>query len=605
MTLSRVIARLLLLLPLMPSPAPGADPDMTHASTLCDGKFGLCRYVDRRTGQEIIPARFEQAMPFSEGMAAVSIDGLFGYIDHRGEVVISPQFDLAGDFYQGWAEVVVGRKAGIINRKGEFVVAPMFRRAIPFTKDVILAGEGEWAPDPTFVRQELPRHGRYGSGKLGLYHVAGHWIRRPDLADIRPFGQEGMIWATEAEGSARAYGLLASDGRWIVEPQYASAQLLTDERAVVAKRVDGALLFGAVDPAGRLVVPLQPLQLLGWKNGWGSAWEIVPRGKYALVDKNGAHIGGRTFDWVEPPTEGDVAVVVIDGRQTGLDRSGRIVPHPRNGWVFASCPGGVRVIEMDGKIQITDANGQATVPYLFDPVNRELPCDRPYLVRLDRKWSFVAPDGRLLSDPPAFDEARDFDGGYAAVKRGEKWSFIDTAGRFVPLPAFDQYLGRRDGLFNVLIGGRRVWLTATGEERPEPAIKYTPSVGLLDCGHGLKLVESNGQWGIVDGDGKYIIAPSYRALSCFKNGVAWAPIESIRQWCPLGPDGALREKAACAPINYPYFATHSYPERFHDDPFENSVLWTRAFLEFGAGRREAPPEWVQWREGPYSVYRWQ
>ena len=466
-------------------------------------------------------------MPFSEGMAAVSIDGRFGYIDHRGEVVVSPQFDLASDFYQGLAEVVVGRKAGVINRQGEFVVPPMFRRAIPLTGGVIIAAEGEWQPDRNSTRQKLWRDSNLGSGKLGLYHVAGYWIRPPTLANIRTFEQSGggLIWATEADGNAGPYGLLASDGRWVVEPQYERAAPLQDERAVVAKRVDGNLLFGAVGPAGRLVVPLQPLELLGWKNGWGAARETIPRGKYALVDKNGALVGGRTFDWVEQPTEGDVAVVVIDGNRRGLDRSGKIVPHPRNGWVFSSCPDGVHVIEMDGKIQITDANGRPTVPYLFEQLNRRLLCGQPYLVRLDRKWSFVASDGRLLSDPPAFDEARDFEAGYAVVKQSEKWGVIDTSGRFVLAPTFDQPIGRRDGLFYVAIGGRQAWVTATGEERPEPPIKYTRPVGLLDCGHGLKLVESNGRWGIVDEDGKHVIAPGFRALSCFKNGRVWAPVE--------------------------------------------------------------------------------
>jgi hypothetical protein len=298
-----------------------------------------------------------------------------------------------------------------------------------------------------------------------------------------------------------------------------------------------------------------------------------------------------------------VAVVKIDRRRVGLDRDGNIVPHPRNGRVLGSCPAGIRVIEMDGRIQVTDANGRQTVPYLFEQLNRPLLCDRPYLVELDSKWSFVDRDGGLLADPPAFDQASDFEAGYAAVKQSGKWGIIDAAGRFVVPPKFDQYFGRREDLFNVTMEGRRVWLTAEGEERPEPPIKYTRPAGMLDCGHGLRVAESNGQWGIVDGDGKYVIAPSYRALSCFRNGLAWAPIDDRRQWCPLGPDGALREKPACIPIRYPYFQTHSVPERFHDDPFENSVLWSRAFLEFVAGQRETPPQWVPWREGPTTIFR--
>ncbi len=56
--------------------------------------------------------------------------------------------------------------------------------------------------------------------------------------------------------------------------------------------------------------------------------------------------------------------------------------------------------------------------------------------------------------------------------------------------------------------------------------------------------------GVADGD-KEIIVPKYRAIICFRNGIAWAPIDGRRQWCPLGPDGAERDRPACMVANYP------------------------------------------------------
>jgi hypothetical protein len=102
-----------------------------------------------------------------------------------------------------------------------------------------------------------------------------------------------------------------------------------------------------------------------------------------------------------------------------------------------------------------------------------------------------------------------------------------------------------------------------------------------------------------------VIAPRYRALDCFKNGVAWAPIDHRRQWCALGPDGALRERPACRTAHYPYIQSHSHPEEFDKDPFENSVLWTRAYLEFAAGRRAVPPRMIPSgpRAGWHSIVR--
>ncbi len=154
---SRSVVTLLWLI-LLAAAASAAEPGIWD----CQTKFGLCRYLDAQTRQEIIPARFEQAMPFSEGLAAVSIGGRFGYIDERGDVVIAPHFDLAGDFTHGLAEILVGDKTGIVNRKGEIIVTPMFRRAIPLTSDVIVAAEGTWEPVGFERARTLPPFERLG-----------------------------------------------------------------------------------------------------------------------------------------------------------------------------------------------------------------------------------------------------------------------------------------------------------------------------------------------------------------------------------------------------------------------------------------------------------
>ncbi len=49
--------------------------------------------------------QFEDVRNFSEGLAAVRVDGKWGYIDASGEMVIEPQFVLASDFSGGIAAV--------------------------------------------------------------------------------------------------------------------------------------------------------------------------------------------------------------------------------------------------------------------------------------------------------------------------------------------------------------------------------------------------------------------------------------------------------------------------------------------------------------------
>ena len=52
-------------------------------------KFG---FIDK-TGKLVIPAQFDDAEPFSKGLAVVKIKGKYGFIDKAGKLVIPAKFD--------------------------------------------------------------------------------------------------------------------------------------------------------------------------------------------------------------------------------------------------------------------------------------------------------------------------------------------------------------------------------------------------------------------------------------------------------------------------------------------------------------------------------
>ena len=99
-------------------------------------EFNLCGYIDGdryRSDSEsvfILDPIFENAKDFSEGLAAVRIDGLWGYIDISGEIVISPQFQNAGAFDQGLAIAGTVENLGVIDKSGTSIVEPKFSKAV-------------------------------------------------------------------------------------------------------------------------------------------------------------------------------------------------------------------------------------------------------------------------------------------------------------------------------------------------------------------------------------------------------------------------------------------------------------------------------------------
>ncbi len=102
----------------------GTKFDMYANRGLDDGDFG---YVDRN-GEIAMPAIFDCAYEFSEGLAVVRFGGFHtgkrGYININGEMVINPSYSYAYSFGNGIACVIVDEKPGYIDKTGEFIFGP-------------------------------------------------------------------------------------------------------------------------------------------------------------------------------------------------------------------------------------------------------------------------------------------------------------------------------------------------------------------------------------------------------------------------------------------------------------------------------------------------
>jgi WG repeat protein len=113
-------------------------------------------YADN-TNTLVIAPSFDEAEPFSEGLAAIAIrigpkpeeeqpdsplrplvEGTFrwGFIDGNGHSVVPPQYTTVGSFSEGLARVSVGEGFGAmwgyINTAGQMVIKPQFYHAEDF-----------------------------------------------------------------------------------------------------------------------------------------------------------------------------------------------------------------------------------------------------------------------------------------------------------------------------------------------------------------------------------------------------------------------------------------------------------------------------------------
>lgn len=598
----------------------------SNASALqhrCGGTFNLCGFIDSETKVEVIPFTFESTRRFVDGRAAVRVEGRWGFIDETGQLVIPPIYDAVGDFNGGVAEFKTGAApqqflngqvtalggglVGLIDRDGGTVLDAEFGRIWPLTSSVFIASN----PDPKEFLREL-RSGflmqLIGKKPVGLYHKEKGWIVEPSLF-VRRFGNE-MFWASLTPEN-EVYGLMRADGTWAIEPRFGHVQrLFGDGYAVVAATEDPSKpyrsglsrnVWGAVDREGRIVIPLEH-EWLSYSEG---GYFITRKGrKQGLIDHKNRLLGGRYFDRVERPKNGKPPRAFEKGKWMSLTTKGEPAPDPLDGQVVGTCPhvtitkhgdlfelrgrdgsliGGKRV-KYKGSVKTTMSGDKTT--YEFD-------CDQPLSFGNDVSMRYLLTDGTLMKGEAPFEKARRFQGGFALVQKGGKWGIVKPTGEFSVKPIYDRLYGR-SGQYRAKIGEEEFWINAAGEKISKPQPTLEQRVTNLGCWGGAKRFGDKGLWGMKNADGEVIIPAIHRAVSCFRNGIAWVPDAEMKQWCPVGPTGKRPERPFCIPWYYPSQPTHTDPEKFDEDPFESSVLWMRAKLDFAAGHRDEPPQWVPW-----------
>jgi hypothetical protein len=173
-------------------------------------------FVDK-TFTWAIPARYDSAEEFSEGLAPVQMGGRWGYIDKTGSEVVSPKYHLAWPLSDGLGRVqidiatreesmtmerprpVYRHQVGFVDRNGKEVIRPQFEWATNFQQDRAFA--------------ILP-----GSQRFGIINKRGNILHAPEYDQTREF-HEGLA-AVCVDGK---WGYVDAGGGWVIAPQFSSA----------------------------------------------------------------------------------------------------------------------------------------------------------------------------------------------------------------------------------------------------------------------------------------------------------------------------------------------------------------------------------------------
>ncbi len=230
---------------------------------------------------------------------------------------------------------------------------------------------------------------------------------------------------------------------------------------------------------------LETFELLPLKHSQDERSQVraLQRTAVALLEKYGGPVV-----WPDGPTDRRYTyrergfLVAQDGKFGVVKEDGtELIPCSYDGIRYA---GGFYVVEREKRFGVLDGQGKGLVGMEYEQLE---PSDSggPWAARKEGRWGYIDPTGRVALDF-AYDGARPFIDGIAAVRKHGLWGIIDTRGTLLVKPVYDEVCDGRQWYSEKLIA-----------------------------------VAKNGKWGFIDKDGGYVLEPSYKRVSLpFRQGAA-------------------------------------------------------------------------------------
>jgi hypothetical protein len=237
---------------------------------------------------------------------------------------------------------------------------------------------------------------------------------------------------------------------------------------------------------------------------------VLPRYTRASPFQHGlAAVCGRQPD---PDADGDAG-----GVKCGfIDTSGRPVIPLKFDDVrsFSEGLAGVRQGALWGFI---DAKGSTRIPFEYDDHPFQSPDSYTFVggraaYRVGTKMGVINSEGRVVVNP-IYDDIRSFSGEYARVQRDRRWGYIDRSGTEVIAPKYSE---ARD-FFEQRAAVRSGYLWGY----IDPAGREVIPVALLDAGDfsgGSAAVRTYAGFGLIDQSGAFLIAPTYEDIYRDRDG---------------------------------------------------------------------------------------
>ncbi|MGV8145588.1 MAG: WG repeat-containing protein [Alkaliphilus sp.] len=441
---------------------------------------------------------FDDAKDFSEGLAAVKVNGQWGYIDSTGKMIIDPVYDEAFNFNRGTALVAIEDKKGMINKDGRVIIELIYElvyTAIEYEDYFVVKSETGFGI--IYRDEDLSIEPKYDSirvlapdlfvasidGKDRLINPRNNFEKKfvliDSVVDDRTRFFDGEKW-----------GFIDSLGQKAIPAIYDKANNFINGHAFVKNEE----FSGLINIEGEIILQLDAYDFLGFYNGRGF---IYKNDKWGMIDRNGEIVVDPKFDLITPFSDG-IAAVAIMGEGAGyIDMNGQPLTglefqitlpfKAEHGIVLVNEKYGLVNIEDDivvepiydrlnlvkeSLFQVTKAGKIGVIDIKKNKMIIEVIHDRVTLnegvniftLEKDGTRGFVDVEGNSIIDfLPINAVHQRFYEGLLGKKEGDLWGYVNVRGEFVIQPIYKNVGSFSERHAKVNINGGWIFIDKSGD----------------------------------------------------------------------------------------------------------------------------------------------
>lgn len=504
----------------------------------CINKVGIevveCKYLDKNLSfKVVIPCEYDVIRGFTNGLAMVKKNSLWGYIDEHGDEVVPSIYSMIGKFNEGLASAQKNGKWGYVNNQGEEVIPCIYDTAEDFNNGVAKVSFNQ---------------------KYGFINSKGVEVLPCKYSYLDSFS-DGLLCMLNADGGKHIY--LDTNFDVVLElsyMEYQTAHRFIDGFAIVTGHkeynyVTGSFIEynGLIDIRGKEVIPLRNDNYF-IEHG-NSLIRIRRDEGWFLFNRQGKIISERPYYEIREYYEG-LAEVCLDrgyNRWGFIDESGREIISCK--YHFSkSFNKGIAPVMLNHKWGCIDKKGLEVIPFIYNDISilkngcmlvaREDLSGRLCYGMLDKFGNEVIPC-KYDNYNGDHDNAFHFCDGLARVTKKRKMGFINESGLEIVPCKYDYATDFCEGFAVVSItisssSSKYGFIDSTGKEVTactfDSAWDFTEGLARVGYGH-----FHQAKYGFIDTSGQVVIPCKYEDCLGFKEGLA--PVKQNGMWGYINKKG--------------------------------------------------------------------